>query len=365
MKCTGMGMTVFFFFTITACTTSQWVEGPLKEVISESAATTIQPVLRIEEYPEERPEVTVQLLKEINAPIELQNERYELIHTVWGTSLGNVLGGWGHLALTPGILVGATLSGTLGNGVRYIGNSFLAAMGFNLPKDQGVELGSGYHIPDRKGEIRIEKRPYGTGVREIPWAGGELIISGTGFSTIRLTANNQGRIRFALKEFDLGSPRDLYLEVMRRPASAPGIGLPLYLTDGSRDLVLTLSTQIAGNAQQGVIRISASTIRGWWPKVREQFIEESCKAALGELRGKLRFLMKDTYRGKLSELSDSAYGIDLCGSEHKDCSDICKSGYSIGLDQDKCFKKCMDHFNCCSVINNDVHHLERQERGRK
>lgn len=364
MKLTGMAMAAFYFFTVTACTTSQWVDGPRKEVISESAATTIRPVLRIEEYPGEKPEVTVQLLKELNAPIELQEERYELIHTVWGTSLDNVLGGWGHLMLAPGVLVGATLSGTLGKGIRYIGNSLLAAMGFNLPKDQRL-LGADYHIPDRKGEIRIEKRPYGTGARQISWARGELIISGTGFSTIRLTANDQGRVRFALKEFDLGSPRNLYLEVVERPASPPGIGLPLYLTNGSQDLVLTLSTQIAGNSQQEAIRISASTIRGWWPKVREEFIEEACKDALTELRGKLRLILKDTYRAKLSELSDSAYGIDLCGSEHKDCSDICKSGHSIGLEQDKCFKKCVDHFNCCSAINHDVHHLERQERGRK
>lgn len=297
---------------LAGCTTSQWVDGSRKEVVFESAATAMRPILKVEGYPNEKPEVVVLLLKELDAPVELQLERYELIHTVWGTSIGNVLGGWWHVALSPALLVGSTLTGHLGYGVTYMVNAFKAAMGFNLPK--GQKLGSGYHIPDRKGEVQIERRPIGTATRQIPWAKGDLLISGVGFSPVRLKANDQGHIRFSLTQFDPELPitnedfERLLSGLEMRQNTIPDLGLPSYLTDGSQELVFTLSTKIADTSKQEAIAISASTIRGWWTNARRMWVGQGCKALFRELKQGASETVEAMYRLKLGPPSDFDQG---------------------------------------------------------
>jgi hypothetical protein len=224
---------------LSGCTTSRWVTDSRKEVIPEEAASTVVPVLSIQQYPEDKPEVTVKLSKRLVGMFEVQEQQHEVIHTVWGTSIGKVFAGWFLLPLSPIRLVTDTIDGKPGEGVMAVVNSFLAATGFN------AQPGSYFHVKDRYGESRIDKTFGGAGMQEIPWVGGSLTITMGNHEPLRVFPDSQGLVTVELKR------------------------LPIDLVHPNKDLHLTIAAKGGGNMVEAQVNVTVATMLAWPAKEAE------------------------------------------------------------------------------------------------
>ncbi len=101
----------------TGCTISHWVTDSRNEVIPEASATTIRPILEIEQLAQERPALLVRLSKQLEGPLELQEHKREEVQTIWGRPLETVGYAWVLLVTSPMVLVVQTLFGTPGEGL--------------------------------------------------------------------------------------------------------------------------------------------------------------------------------------------------------------------------------------------------------
>ncbi|MDP3090783.1 MAG: cell envelope integrity protein TolA [Nitrospira sp.] len=224
---------------ISGCTTSRWVTDSRKEVISEKTASTVVPLLSITQYPEDKPEVIVKLSKRLVGTLEVQEQQHEVIHTIWGTSLGNVLSGWLLLPFSPIALINYTIYGAPGEGVMAVVNSFLAATGFNAPP------GSYFHVKDRYGESRIDKTFGGAGMQEIPWVDGSLTITTGNHEPLRVFQNAQGLVAIDLKR------------------------LPIDLVHPNNDLHLTITAKDGGSEVEAQVNVTVATMLAWPAKEAE------------------------------------------------------------------------------------------------
>lgn len=228
--------------SLSGCTTSRWVTDSRQEVIPDSSVTQARPVLNVVRYSQERPELLVRLTKERTGPIELQEVKHEEVHKVWGISPWKIIGGWLELGLSPVLLVGETVNGSLGRGIGTIISGMMAATGFNPP------LGWGWDLNERDviGEGKTEVMPLRDGTQTIPWASGPVEVKIEGLDPINLQANQSGYVEVNFKQ------------------------LPVQLTNRSKDLILTISAQADGVTAVEHVTVPVSTIVAWEQKEAER-----------------------------------------------------------------------------------------------
>lgn len=234
---------------ITGCTISQWVTDSRTEVIPEASATSIRPILEIDQLSQERPELLVKLSKQLEGPLEVQEHKHEQIKTIWGNSLLNV--GIASLAfpVSPIYLVMRTMAGEPGDGVSGVVNSFLAATGFNAME------GSMFHISEQRGESKIDRTPMGNGTRTVPWPFGVVEVKADDQAPSRLKANQNGNVAIDFKQ------------------------LPIQLSHRSNDLALSISAQGGTVTAAESVTVPVSTMVAWEQKEAARAkLEEENKA---------------------------------------------------------------------------------------
>lgn len=184
-----------------SCTTSRVVTESREEVIPESTATRMRPILKVIHYPQDDPRLILQLSKQLEGPITLQERKYEVIHPVWGNSLGNVLLGWPVLLLSPVAVIGNALSGKFDGewAINIIKDSFLGATGFNAPNPK-----SSFHLKDRKGVMKTESTSMGSGVREVSWGSGEISMVRDDQVKVRLPTDLNGKVIVDVTKLTIG-----------------------------------------------------------------------------------------------------------------------------------------------------------------
>lgn len=184
-----------------SCTTSRVVTESREEVIPEATATRMRPILKVIQYPQDDPRLILQLSKQLEGPITLQERKYEVIHPVWGNSIGNVLLGWPVLLLSPVAVIGNALSGKFDGewAINIIKDSFLGATGFNAPNPK-----SSFHLKDRKGVVKTESTSMGSGVREVPWDSGEISMVRDEQVRVRLPTDLNGKVIVDVTKLPIG-----------------------------------------------------------------------------------------------------------------------------------------------------------------
>ena len=325
-----------------SCTTSRIVTESREEVIPEATATRIRPIMKVIQYPQDDPRLILQLSKQLEGPITLQERKYEVIHPVWGNSVGNVLLGWFFFPLSPLVLIERTLAGKPGVGMDTVSEAFLGATGFNAPKGM-------FHKPDRKGEVKTESTPMGSGVREVPWPRGEVEVTGGDLAPLRLITDDAGRAVLDLKR------------------------IPAHLTNGSKDLTITISSQAGGVIAQERVTVPVYTMIAWGPKEIERArlekenqsrtaIKQVCSA---DAERESQYVLERLGKG----IEDFKEGANRCDVKYKECKQQCVTDYYEPAQEARsanrsdpewgrlyrqwgdCNKACGQTLSCCGEIN--------------
>ena len=227
------GVVVACCIGMSGCTISQWVTDSRTEVLPEATATTVRPILDIDQLSQERPVLLVKLRKQLEGPIELQERKHAQIHTIWGNRLHNIGFAWLAFPLSPIYLVLETLQGKPGEGVSAVVNTFLAATGFNAME------GSMFHISEERGADKIDKTPMGSGTRTELWPFGVVEVKADDQAPIRLQANEDGYVAIDLKQ------------------------LPVQLSQRSNDLALSISAPGGTVTVAKSVTVPVSTMVAW------------------------------------------------------------------------------------------------------
>ena len=231
---------------MSGCTISQWVTDARTEVLPAASATTIRPILAIDQLSQERPTLLVKLSRQLEGPLEVQERKHEQIHTIWGNRLHNIGFAWLAFPLSPIYLVLETLQGKPGEGVSAVVNTFLAATGFNAME------GSMFHISEERGADKTDRTPMGNGTRTEPWRFGVVEVKADEQAPVRFQANENGFIDIDLKK------------------------LPSQLSQRSNDLALSISSTEGTVTVVESVTVPVSTMVAWEQKevVRAKLEEE-------------------------------------------------------------------------------------------
>lgn len=325
-----------------ACTTSRTVTESREEVIHEATATSVRPILKVIQYPQDDPRLILQLSKQLEGPITLQERTYEVIHPVWGNSVGNILLGWVFFPLSPLVLIERTLAGKPDVGMDTVSEAFLGATGFNAPKGM-------FHKPDRKGAVKTESTPMGSGVREVPWPNGEVEVTGGDLAPFRLTADDKGHVVLDLKR------------------------MLAHLTNGSKDLAISILAQAGRITAQERVTVPVSTMIVWGPKEFERAQQEkehkTRKSISNVCSQDAESAVQDVLRGLGNDRDGFSEGTKRCDSLYKDCKDQCEIDYPGLSDESRnsrrsheqwerlyrkwleCLNTCGQKVKCCSEVN--------------
>lgn len=227
-------VTIMSCAVVTGCSTSQWVTDTRAEFIREGTKTVVRPVLSIVRYPEDKPELIVQLSQELSGQRVLEEHKHEEIHKIWEPNIGSFSIGLLGLAASPFYMVGSTLGGQPAVGFKMLKSSALTIVGF-----EGIDQ------QDRRGESAIEVTPMGIGTEIIPWGNAPVDLFVERMPPIKKWTDQTGKLVVDLKV------------------------LPMDIVHPKKDLHLTVSTEANGVAVRENVTITVATVMSWPAKAAE------------------------------------------------------------------------------------------------
>ncbi len=227
-------VTIMSCAVVTGCSTSQWVTDTRAEFIREGTKTVVRPVLSIVRYPEDKPELIVQLSQELSGQRVLEEHKHEQIHKIWEPNIVSFSIGLLGLAASPFYMVGSTLGGQPAVGFKMLKSSALTIVGF-----EGIDQ------QDRRGESTIEVTPMGIGTEIIPWGNAPVDLFVERMPPIKKWTDQTGKLVVDLKV------------------------LPMDIVHPKKDLHLTVSTEANGVAVRENVTITVATVMSWPAKAAE------------------------------------------------------------------------------------------------
>ena len=245
--------------SLTGCTVTRTLSDPPVESVPEASATSVRPFIKIIQDPfkNDNPALIVELSKRLEGPIELQTRTREVVQTIWGQEPMVVGFGWLGVVLSPLVPIaeiGAVIGGgkDSGKGLKFVGTSFLVALGFNTPK------GWDFHTSDREVSQKVETSLSGkSGIGEIPLANGSILVTAEGKQSLTFYSDWKGEATVDLNK------------------------LPVDLAHPIKDLKLSLSASSGGATVEEHITVTVATMLAWQErKAKYVQLEQERKAQL-------------------------------------------------------------------------------------
>lgn len=233
-----------YALSATGCTSSRWVTEPDTSRIAEETATSVKPTITIVEHPHDKPQLVLKLEKQLTGPIVKEERRHEIVHTVWGGSVGNMVLGLLCLTVSPLHLVAHTLSGHPSEGLAFMFNSASMALGFNVTPEGKPD------IPDTHVNFRVQETSEGLGTLTVPWGNGFIDLASDGMPSIRKRADDSGIITINLKS------------------------LPIDTNHPTKPLILVASAEAGGSIDDKRVTVPVATMLAWPGKEAESSRKE-------------------------------------------------------------------------------------------
>lgn len=237
MKCRlfTLLVTIISCAGVFGCSTSKWVTDNEAEFIREGTKTVLRPVLSIVRYPEDKPELIVQVSQELSGQRVREERKHEQIHKIWEPNILSFGVGLFGLGASPFYILGNTLMGNPAKGFEGLKYAVLSVVGFE-----------GIYQQDRQGESTIEVTPTGIGTEIVPWGNAPVELNVERMPPIKKLTDQTGKLVIDLK------------------------ALPMDTVHPREDLHLTVSTEANGVAAQEKVTIPVLTVMSW-PAKEEEF----------------------------------------------------------------------------------------------